>query len=416
MFQSITVARTALLTSTLVLAGLVSTARADGTEQLGFNPNIAPGSAVIVAGTGLGGFGANVPGTISFDVPGGVSVEQVLLYWEGHAATELEQGATDTIVVEGIVVEGDRIGGPTRFFNMAWSSTYRADITGLGLVTNGLNDLDVSGTDFGTANNGAGVLVVVDDGVNTTDIAVADGDDNAFIGFPPPLDTTTPVTYAFAAAAVDRVAPLAMFFGSAAAKRPSIIQILVDGMLSESLVDELNDGEGPEFDIVRHDVHVPAGATSVTVQCLSADSGIGPYAGKLPVSLTWIASAFVLQGVPPDDGGGEGCTPGYWKQKQHFDSYPAGILPSDLFSKYFEDAFPGKTLVQVLGNGGGGLSALGRHTVAAFLNAHSDGVDYDLTPAQIVDAFNDVYPGTKAEYNQVKNVFEGFNEQGCPLN
>ena len=33
--------------------------------------------------------------------------------------------------------------------------------------------------------------------------------------------------------------------------------------------------------------------------------------------------------------GGEGCTPGYWKQSQHFDSYPAGYSPDDLFDDYF---------------------------------------------------------------------------------
>ncbi len=63
-------------------------------------------------------------------------------------------------------------------------------------------------------------------------------------------------------------------------------------------------------------------------------------------------------------GGGEGCTPGYWKQSQHFDSW-TGYSPSTQFSAVFENAFPGKTLLQVLEQGGGGLNALGRHTVAA---------------------------------------------------
>ena len=37
----------------------------------------------------------------------------------------------------------------------------------------------------------------------------------------------------------------------------------------------------------------------------------------------------------------------------------------------FDDAFPGMTLLEVLSQGGGGLNALGRHTVAALLNAAS---------------------------------------------
>jgi len=112
--------------------------------------------------------------------------------------------------------------------------------------------------------------------------------------------------------------------------------------------------------------------------------------------------------------GGEGCTPGYWKQEQHFDSWPAGYLPGDLFSKYFEDAFPGKTLLFVLWQGGGGLNALGRHAVSALLNAASSGVDYDLSVQQVINGFNGVFPG--GDYEGQKNIFAGFNEQTCPLN
>jgi hypothetical protein len=118
--------------------------------------------------------------------------------------------------------------------------------------------------------------------------------------------------------------------------------------------------------------------------------------------------------VPPP-GGGEGCTPGYWKQSQHFGNWTAPYDPTDLFSSVFEDAFPGKTLLDVLKLGGGGLNALGRHTVAALLNAASPNVDYDLTTTQVIDMFNAVFPGTDTDYETLKNQFEAFNEQGCPL-
>lgn len=117
---------------------------------------------------------------------------------------------------------------------------------------------------------------------------------------------------------------------------------------------------------------------------------------------------------PPPPPGGEGCTPGYWKQSQHFDSWPAPYTPSTQFSAVFEDAFPGKTLLQVLGQGGGGLIALGRHTVAALLNAASSGVSYNLTVQQVIDGFNNVFPG--GDYEGQKDLFAGYNEQGCPLN
>jgi hypothetical protein len=113
---------------------------------------------------------------------------------------------------------------------------------------------------------------------------------------------------------------------------------------------------------------------------------------------------------------GEGCTPGYWKQPQHFGNWPAPYTPDELFTDAgFEDAFPDMTLLEVLSQGGGGLNALGRHTVAALLNAASPDVDYDLTAQDVIDMFNAVFPGTKAEYEELKDIFAGFNEQNCPL-
>ena len=119
-----------------------------------------------------------------------------------------------------------------------------------------------------------------------------------------------------------------------------------------------------------------------------------------------------------DDGScnGQGCTPGYWKQGHHAGNWPAPYTPATLFSDVFEDAFPGKTLDDVLETGGGELDALGRHTVAALLNAHSAGVNYYLGSAQdVIDKFNAVYPGTDAEYEALKDEFAANNELGCPL-
>jgi hypothetical protein len=116
--------------------------------------------------------------------------------------------------------------------------------------------------------------------------------------------------------------------------------------------------------------------------------------------------------TPPE--GGQGCTPGYWRQSQHFDSWPAPYTPTMQFSAVFDDAFPGMTLGEVVATGGGGLQALGRHTVAALLNSASADVDYNLSTADVIAAFNAVYPD--GDYEALKNRFEGFNELGCSLN
>ena len=109
----------------------------------------------------------------------------------------------------------------------------------------------------------------------------------------------------------------------------------------------------------------------------------------------------------------EGCTPGYWKQKHHFDSWPDEYTPDTLFSDVFEDAFPGKTLHDVLKQGGGGLKALGRHTVAALLNGASS-VNYGLSDDEVIDDFNAVSPDGDLE--EQKDDFASMNEAGCPLN
>jgi cysteine-rich repeat protein len=111
--------------------------------------------------------------------------------------------------------------------------------------------------------------------------------------------------------------------------------------------------------------------------------------------------------------GGDGCTPGYWKQSQHFDSWTAPYTPDTMFSTVFENAFPGMTLLDVLSQGGGKLNALGRHTVAALLSAASQDVSYDLAESQVIMMFNDEYPD--GDYKGLKNIFEYFNELGCPI-
>ena len=114
--------------------------------------------------------------------------------------------------------------------------------------------------------------------------------------------------------------------------------------------------------------------------------------------------------------GGDGCTPGFWKNtRKHLPAW-VGYTPGQDFSSVFEDAFPGESLKDVLKAKGGGLNALGRHTVAALLNAANSDIASGMTQADVIDAFNAVYPGSKEEYTAQKNIFADMNEQGCPIN
>jgi hypothetical protein len=398
----------------LTVPALVS---ADGTETLG------PPSIPIATGTGVavGGVGLEhaQPGVIDVAVPSGATVKQVLLYWEGHSSTA--NGGDDTVTVNGQDVQGVLIGGPTFFFQTPadgdhYSSTYRADITAYGFVGSGANQLSVGGMDFDQNNNGAGAMVIYDDGTSAT-VSIVDGNDLAFVWFPAPLNGTVAQTFTFDAEPVDRAAEVSMFFSSVAGPdwaglRPSTVVVSSGGVVNE-LVNVLASGDGDEWDTLTVPVTVPAGATSVVLQAFSDDRA---NTGFLPASFAWNAATLTLTRTPPPPpGGGEGCTPGYWKQRQHFDSW-VGYQPSDDFEDVFGvvTGYPAgaQTLLDVLKQGGGGEAALGRHAVAALLNA-AGGVDYAYTVAEVIAQVQGAY--ATGDFGPLKNDFEYQNELGCPL-
>jgi hypothetical protein len=394
---------------------------ADGTEIL--NPTsaeLADGSMIIGAGVGLS---TSQPGDIEVEIPAGASVEQVLIYWDGAdrqyaGAAPVIGVTTDTIDVSGNSVEGVFIGGRT-FGTDVQQFAFRADITSLGLVSAGSNTLSVSGLDFGTESveTGAGVLVIIDDGGSST-LGIFDGSDYAYIGCTEDgnCQETVKRMFSFPAASSARDARLTMFFASVRGTasggdlRPSVVRIWVGGESPIEIVNELDSVDGEEWDTLNVEFEVPSGVTQVEVQAFSEDLNL---TGDDPASFKWLTAAL---SVPNEEQGGQGCTPGYWKQEHHFADWISPYQPDDLFSDYFEDAFPGSSLVEVLDGKGGGLTALGRHTVAALLNAANPEVAYDLTPQEVINEFNDVYPGSKGDYESLKNEFEVLNEQGCPLN
>jgi len=134
-----------------------------------------------------------------------------------------------------------------------------------------------------------------------------------------------------------------------------------------------------------------------------------------PNVLTASASATVDVTFPPPPGG-EGCTPGYWKQSQHFDSWTAPYDPTDLYEVVFGVSVPGNpTLLDALNAGGGGINALLRHSTAALLNAASADVDSEFTVAQVIALVQAALaPGGDIE--GTKNTLAAANELGCPLN
>jgi hypothetical protein len=118
--------------------------------------------------------------------------------------------------------------------------------------------------------------------------------------------------------------------------------------------------------------------------------------------------------TPPGD---QGCTPGYWKQDQHFDSWPAPITPSTTFTSVFGVGGT-LTFLQALGLNGGDTNALWRAGAAAYLNALSGGVDYAYTTTEVIAIVNGTgaYAGLSVEAR--KDLLDAANNGvgGCPLN
>ena len=166
---------------------------------------------------------------------------------------------------------------------------------------------------------------------------------------------------------------------------------------------------GFTLDSIVVDQLVVGGGSTTSTKLTGTNTGSGVIGGQ---TVQGAVITFYNSADTPDPGL-EGCTPGYWKQSQHFGNWTSPYTTSTLFDDVFANAFPGMTLLEVLSLGGGGLNALGRHTVAALLNAASADVDGEFTVAQVIAAFDAAF--ASGNYETQKNIFAVSNELGCPL-
>ncbi len=267
----------------------------DGTEELGLP------SVIIADGSGFveGGVGMVDTDTGNFDVtvPMGAMVMQVLLYWEGGTTGP---DGDDTISVNGTSITGTEIGGPTNFFENYNFYAYRADITAEGMVVPGLNSFEITDFDFDFSanildeNNGAGILVIYDDGT-LADLSLYDGLDMAYFNFDGDLNHTVPKTFTFDAEVDPRVADLVVFAGSVGVDRPN--QIKVTTIAGDQIFDNvLGSSEGLLWDSHMIQVDVPAGATELTVELISVDS-MTPRGA----SMAWIGTGLSVPVSPPPE-------------------------------------------------------------------------------------------------------------------
>lgn len=130
---------------------------------------------------------------------------------------------------------------------------------------------------------------------------------------------------------------------------------------------------------------------------------------------------FWFQPVP----GGEGCTPGYWKN--HLDSWmtytPAQTLES-VFDVPDSLGYDNVSLQSALDFGGGsgvqgGARILLRAAVASLLNAAHAGVDFEMSAADVISDVNAALAsGSRATMIALAGELDDANnaDEGCPLN
>lgn len=120
----------------------------------------------------------------------------------------------------------------------------------------------------------------------------------------------------------------------------------------------------------------------------------------------------IIEVTVPDLPGGDGCTPGFWKNdggKFGFNNWkPTGYLPTNDFNTVFGVNYlpAGTTLLTALdptkNNGHGNVVW---HGVAALLNAAHPGINYPYSVAEVI-ALVQSHSG---------NLLAAANEAGCPL-
>ena len=141
-----------------------------------------------------------------------------------------------------------------------------------------------------------------------------------------------------------------------------------------------------------------------------------------------VRATFFNEIRPP---GTDGCTPGFWKQSQHFAFWTAPFTTGTLLDSPTTFVVPGDytgdggawlgnfTLLEGLNfNGGSQLSGAARNllraAVAALLNAANPNVNYPMTTGEVVAAVNAALAShDRATMLSVKDELDRFNNLGC---
>jgi hypothetical protein len=126
-------------------------------------------------------------------------------------------------------------------------------------------------------------------------------------------------------------------------------------------------------------------------------------------------------------GGENGCTPGFWKNNAKnwdYAAWPAGTFEDVPFSDVFDRVITidGKkkttitdpTLEQALAATGGGINALARHGVAAYLNSIDAEVAFPISTSSVISWVQEAID--TGDFEEHKSILADANELGCSQN
>jgi hypothetical protein len=195
----------------------------------------------------------------------------------------------------------------------------------------------------------------------------------------------------------------------------------------------------PLTTITVAEVNIPSGIQVTSIEVRSTMSDVptvltGTSQASFKVDATNSATVIFTNGETPPSGGGEGCTPGYWKQSQHFDSwvatgfatttkvgdvfagsgaYKVGSTPASKFTLLQALSFPDDPGSSV----DGAAQLLLRAAVAALLNAGNPDVSFGMTTAEVISAVEAALATKdRATILALQQELDDANNQGCPLN
>jgi hypothetical protein len=117
---------------------------------------------------------------------------------------------------------------------------------------------------------------------------------------------------------------------------------------------------------------------------------------------------------------GQGCTPGFWKQDQHFDSWPVPTSTTLAGAGFTNTGHPASTtLLEALSFQGGpkvqdAKDILLRIAAAAYLNSFD--LNYPLTTAEVVSQVNAALASNDREtILDLAETLDDNNNLGCPF-